>query len=82
MPLREQCAEIGIGRDQHALLQTSAREDGFIRLMLDTERPDMNRIVAMGNQARGNRGRQSVVDQKPHGAVLIGNVRSLTASAA
>ena len=76
-----QATEIGIGGHDDSIICGGAREDNFVGRVLDTQFADMDGVMPAIAQGSGDDGRESVVDEKPHGTVS-GNSRSLTASAA
>jgi hypothetical protein len=81
-PEREHRAEIGIRRDEHAVLRFRRGEDRAIVGRLQSEIAHVRGIVAASPQAFGDARRQRVVDQKSHDGEASGSSRSRTASAA
>ena len=81
-PASQKRPEVGIGRDQHALLGSRSIEHCGILLGLQAVVANMNGVVAGRCQLLCNQRRQRVVYQELQPAAASGNSRSRTASAA
>ena len=78
----QKAAEVGIGGDQDAVLDTGPFEDRFIGCGLHAEVSNMDSVMPGRLQRVGEERRKVVVDEELHAVCRSGSSRSRTASAA
>jgi len=80
--LREDGAEVGVGRGQDAVLGPCEFKHLGVARSLQPAVPSMHDVVAGSGQRLGEARRQALVDEEPHAPGRSGSSRSWTASAA